>query len=336
MSAAPRAGEPAAPPEAAEAAAAARSRRGAFALKLVVSAALLALLFSRISLREVASLYARADLGLVVLAHVLFAASLVGSAFQWGLFLGAQGIRLPFRRLFGFYLVGLFFNNFLPANLGGDVVKVVDVSRAGGSRGGAVAATLMDRGVGLLVLLISGTLAAWAMGDALPFPELRGPLYLATLVIVIGFVALLSRRAFRRVAAIAARLPAGWPARTAGRLVDHASQFQMNRGVFLRALPVSIAIQALRIAVHYVAALALGVQVAPVVFLLVVPAIAIAVSLPISVGGFGVREGLGVVLFGRVGVAAREALAFELLAHLIAVAVSTAGGVLFAMRRRRA
>ncbi len=314
--------------------ASARRRRGAFALKLIVSAALLSLLFSRVSIREIAGLYAHADLGLVLLAHVLFAASIAGSAFQWGLFLRAQGITLPFRRLFGFYLVGLFFNNFLPANLGGDVVKVVDVARSGGSRGGAVAATLMDRGMGLLVLLVSGALAACAMGEALPFPEFRRPLYAGTIALAVVFAFLLSRRLLSRAAALAARAPAGWPARIAARLLAHAGGFQANRGVFLRALPVSIAIQALRIAVHYVAALALGVHVAPLVFLLVVPAIAIAVSLPISVGGFGVREGLGVVLFGRVGVGAPEALAFELLAHLIAVAVSAVGGVLFALRRR--
>jgi hypothetical protein len=48
------------------------------------------------------------------------------------------------------------------------------------------------------------------------------------------------------------------------------------------------------------------------------------------------REGVAVLLFGRLGVGAPQTLAFELLAHLVTVLVSASGGVLFALRKRRA
>lgn len=303
-------------------------------LKLLVSAALLGVLFSRVPFGEVLALFARGNLALVLLALLLFLASIVGSAFQWGLFLSAQGIRLPLAKRLDFYLVGLFFNNFLPANLGGDVVKVVHVAREGGSRGGAVVATLMDRAVGLLVLLAAGTGAAWVMGDRLPFPEFREPLYLATAAVLLAFATVFSRRLLRLAAGIAERIPWAPLAALGRRLLEHLARFQADRRAFLVSLAVSAGIQALRIGVHYVCALALGVSLSPLLFVLVVPAIAIAVTLPISLGGFGIREGLGVLLFGRVGVGAREALAFELLSHIVAVAVSAAGGILFALRRR--
>jgi uncharacterized protein (TIRG00374 family) len=307
-----------------------------FALKVVVSVALLAFLFSRIPAAEVVGLMTRARPGLVLLAIALFTASIAGSAVQWGLFLRAQGVTLPFGTLLQFYLVGLFFNNFLPATLGGDVVKVIDVHRAGGTRAAAVVATLMDRAMGLLVLVAAALAALWLAGDALPLPELRAPLVAASVLLAAVFAAILSRRALGLCAAAAARVPGRRPRDLAARLVEHVGRFQRDRRVFLVAFALSVGIQAIRIGVHYLAALALGVTVSPILFLIVVPVIAVAVTLPLSVGGWGMREGVAVLLFGRLGVGAPQTLAFELLAHLVTVLVSASGGVLFALRKRRA
>jgi uncharacterized protein (TIRG00374 family) len=323
-------------PQTAGAAPARRPGRAAFALKLIVSVALMALLFSRIPAAEVGGLLSLARPGPIFLAVVLFVVSIAGSAFQWRLFLRALGVSLPFRTAFGFYLVGLFFNNFLPATLGGDVVKVIDVHRAGGSRSAAVVATLMDRAMGLLVLMIAGLLAVWIAGDTLPYPELRAALHVATLAIVLVFAAILSRRVLALCARTAERIPPGRPRDLAVRLLGLLGDFQADRRVFLLALPVSLGIQAIRIGVHYLAAVALGVALPPVLFLLVVPVIAVAMTLPVSVGGWGVREGVAVVLFGRFGVASSVTLAFEVLAHLVTMLVSAAGGLLFALRKRRA
>jgi uncharacterized membrane protein YbhN (UPF0104 family) len=184
--------------------------------------------------------------------------------------------------------------------------------------------------------MAAAAVGAWAMGDALPFPELRRPAFVATLALFAAFGVLLSRRLLAVAERLIARAPLGPLSSAASRLLAHAGRFRERRRIFLAAIGLSVAIQTLRIGVHYVCALALGVSVSPVVFLLVVPAIAIAVTVPISLGGFGVREGVGVLLFGRAGVGAPEALAFELLSHLVAVAVSAAGGILFATRRRAA
>jgi glycosyltransferase 2 family protein len=333
---------PAAPPTsdsgAGEARTAARSGglSGALPLliRLAVSAALLVFLFSKVPLADVLALFGRARGDIVLLSAVLFALSLVGSAYQWWLFLRAQRIAIPFRRAMNFYLVGLFLNNFLPANVGGDVMKVIDVGRSGGTKVGALTATLLDRAMGLFVLVLAGTLAAVMLGDALPFPELRVPLVLSCAALVILFAAVLSRRVARVVEPVLRHVPGARLRRLAERLIAHVRMLHDDRRIFLVAFAVSVATQILRIAVHYLAAIALGVHVAPILFALLVPVIAVAITLPISIGGFGVREGLGVVLFGRVGVGSTEALAFELLSHLVAVLVSVWGGVLFILRAR--
>ena len=85
---------------------------------------------------------------------------------------------------------------------------------------------------------------------------------------------------------------------------------------------------------HFIVALSLGVRLHPMVFFLVIPIIAIIASIPVSLGGIGMREQTGVLLFGLFGVTAVLAFSVELLAYLIAVSASIPGGVIFLGRRR--
>ena len=68
--------------------------------------------------------------GVVWTLLLVFVLSVIAGAWQWGRLLAALGIALGWRKLLELYWVGLFFNNLMPGNLGGDVVKVVDLSRA--------------------------------------------------------------------------------------------------------------------------------------------------------------------------------------------------------------
>ena len=99
----------------------------------------------------------RATVGLAIL--VFFVSNVLG-ALQWHFLLAASGVRLTFAQTFRFYFVGLFFNNFLPANIGGDAIKIYDVSRGGSYVYRVTAVTLIDRFIGIfgLCLLFQKTL----------------------------------------------------------------------------------------------------------------------------------------------------------------------------------
>jgi hypothetical protein len=51
-----------------------------------------------------------------------------------------------------YYHVGLFFNNFLPANVGGDLARTLDASRSGSSRATALSTVILDRLIGTVSL----------------------------------------------------------------------------------------------------------------------------------------------------------------------------------------
>src|SRR2546430_687524 len=60
----------------------------------------------------------------------------------------------------GSFLVAAFFNNFLPSNIGGDVVRIRDTARKAGSKTLATTVILLDRGVGVIVLFFISAVGA--------------------------------------------------------------------------------------------------------------------------------------------------------------------------------
>ena len=75
---------------------------------------------------------------------------------------GAGRARAGARRCSASYLVAGFFNNFLPSNIGGDVIRIRDTARPARSKTLATTVVLVDRGLGLMGLVLVAALGATA------------------------------------------------------------------------------------------------------------------------------------------------------------------------------
>jgi len=306
-------------------------------VKIVVSVGLLIFLLSKISIEDLVGLARTLDRETIGLATIIFFVSNLLGALQWHVLLRSSGIRLPFFRSFRFYFVGLFFNNFLPANVGGDAVKIYDVSRLGGSVYQVTAVTLLDRLIGIFSLCLLAVVAVvlltgfWTGGSVTIY-----------LVVFLGCMAPLA--AFYFIGPLGKTLrwlvglirPLSMDKR-ASWILDTLSEFKTRRWLVLRLVWLSVIIQFLRVLTHVVAALALGVTFDGVVFALFfvfVPLLGLAMIPPVTVNGLGVREGLGILLFARAGIGRTDAFAIEFLTYLISVSISLLGLVFFVARRR--
>src|SRR6185503_10889429 len=141
-------------------------------VKAIVSIGLLALLFSRVDVSRLWGVARKASLGWLAFAQLLYLAMLLASALRWGVLLRAQHVRLPFSFLTQSFLVATFFNNFLPSNIGGDVIRVADTARAAGSKTLATTVVLIDRGLGVLGLAL---MAGFGLGTIIATPALLMP-----------------------------------------------------------------------------------------------------------------------------------------------------------------
>ena len=300
--------------------------------KGIVSVGLLLFLFKRIPLEQFATA-ARGVRGewLAGAGLLLFGSNLLG-AWQWSRLLHVVDIRIPFWKVCAYYHVGLFFNNFLPAGIGGDIARVADSSRHGATKTAALSAVMMDRIIGMLAI------ASLAMVTTLPAID-RFHLTLVY-VAVAGFFAL------SVVFVWAIFHPALLPAceRLLGRiglaslsphlddLADRLAGFRARPGLFGGMFVIAMLTQISRVGVHALVAKGLGLSIPMVYFFLFVPLLAVIVSLPISFNGIGVREGAGIVLFGLVGVDRAQAFSQQFLTYLVMVAVSLLGGLVFLAR----
>src|SRR5215467_7396632 len=152
------------------------------AVKLVVSIALLVLLFSRIDVAKLWASARQASLAWMTIALGFYAVSILVMVWRWWLLLEAQDVDMAFPKLFGSMSVALFFNNFLPSNIGGDVVRISDTAKVARSKTLAATVVLADRTMGMMGLVLVA-----ATGVSLVTSVRRAPLPIWPSGLWVGF-----------------------------------------------------------------------------------------------------------------------------------------------------
>ena len=301
-------------------------------LKVLVSVALFVWLFRRLQWSAIGPVLRHADPAWVGGAALLLLGSHLLASYQWARLLGAVEIELPFWKVASYYHVGLFFNNFLPANVGGDLARTLDAARSGSSRATALSTVLLDRLLGMVAL---GGLAVLSTLPAIDRFHLAAAYGGVVAFFVLGVVLLrsiLEPRVLATLERFMARVGLARFSPALDEMSGRLAAFRGQRRLLLRLIAVALVVQMMRIGVHVVFARALGLHVATAYFFLFVPLLAVIVSLPISLNGIGVREGAGMLLFGLVGLDRADAFALQFGTYLVAVGVSLLGGMVFLAR----
>ena len=135
-------------------------RYAIMAAKIAVSLLLLYFLFSRVDVGELWADARQASVLGLAIALFIYTLNMVASAWRWHILLEAQRVHVPRLRLFGSLLVAAFFNNFLPSNIGGDVIRIRDTAGPAQSKTLATTVVLVDRGLGLLALVLVAAIGA--------------------------------------------------------------------------------------------------------------------------------------------------------------------------------
>jgi glycosyltransferase 2 family protein len=265
-------------------------------------------------------------------AAAAFALSTVLGAWQWTRILRHAGVAVSARKMQALYWVGLFFNNFLPSNVGGDLVKVADLAVDTGKVLRPLAGTVLDRVLGLTALVTLAFAAGLVLGGAAPAGI---PWWALTLLVVptLGLAAaILSGRIGRLIAAMARRLlPPGLAARVAA-LLEELSVYRAEPWFVLQLGGLALVVQSLRVATHVGVAWAMGLDLSVETVLglyVVVPILGVAIVLPLSFNGLGVREFAATRLMPDMGIASASAFSLQVATYFVQVAVSLIGGVVF-------
>jgi uncharacterized membrane protein YbhN (UPF0104 family) len=308
------------------------------AFKLAVSIVLLAFLFSR---TDVATLWASvrsASISWLIVALAIYAVTVVASVWRWRLLLRAQGVHIGARRLATSYLVSLFFNNFLPSNIGGDVIRIRDTAAAAGSKTLATAVILIDRGLGLMGLVLvaaCGASLAATNGARNPSPVVPGWLWAGfVLVAALALPIVLAPAGLGRLLQPVRLLHPQWIDERVEKITAALYRFRDRPGALAGCFGGGVFVQAAFVAFYLAVAYALRVPVGLGDMAVIVPLSFVLQMAPVSINGFGVREAVFSLYFSRLGLPLQSALLVSLVPTALVMLFSLSGAAVYIGRGR--
>jgi uncharacterized protein (TIRG00374 family) len=305
-------------------------------LKIVVSGGLLYVLLSRVDLPRLWHTARTASIPWLAFALLLYFVMIAISAWRWGLLLAAQHLELGFGALLSSFLVATFFNNFLPSNIGGDVIRIRDSTKAARSMTLATTVVLLDRGLGLLGLVfvaaLGASLAAARSESAGPVgPGLLWLAFAGGSAITMAMVLL--PHGLGRLLRPLERLHQEWVRARIDNLTAALHKFRAALGALVSAFAGAIVVQLTIVAFYGAVAHALAIPIPLAHLAILIPLSFIVQMLPISVNGFGVREGIFTVYFTQLHLPAESALALSFISAALIMLFSTTGAVAYLGRR---
>lgn len=320
-------------------------------LKFALALALLAWLFLKLPDPQALWLeIVHSNKWLLLLGAGCYALAVAISGLKWGVLLHAAGIEVPTPRLLSYQWMAEFFNNFLPAQVGGDVMRGYAVASETHRTADATASVLIDRFIGLIVFMASAAVAAvimllWGKPDHRPFtPE--GLLFMRfaavgstilTLALCTVVAGLLSRRLKLLIERVIRLMP--FSTRTLPIWNKLATAFDVYRHK-PRALLTTAAGSALIVILTSINIWLIASAIQPgsiniLEVLAINPIIVFALLVvPLSPGGLGVRQVSFAGLFLFIGAGYALGTAVGLLQQLIGYVVSLPGGYLWVRGNR--
>jgi uncharacterized membrane protein YbhN (UPF0104 family) len=299
----------------------------ALVIRLFVTVVLLVYLFKSLSWQTILVALIHMHPSNIGVGLIVGSSGIVLSAYQWRVLLRAQHIHFDLADLIKLYMIGITVSHFLPTGFGGDAFKCFYVGRKSHNGVGATTATIMCRVTGfasmiILVIPVMIVLHQW-------FPFLLTLAFMlfcllgcTTIMGILLFTLLLPtfsknrwarHRFFTRLANVGTAL--------------HKSAL-MPRPI-CGALLYGAVFWLVAILNCYVYANALGIHEQLAFYFLAVPLAAIIASLPLSLNGFGLREGAFVYILSFVHVPSAAALLLVFVLDLQALFFALIGGCIY-------
>ncbi len=250
----------------------------------------------------------------VALTAPLFA---LVSAWKWKVLLAGRGYEVGLMSLFHMYVVGQFYNNFLPTSAGGDVVRAVMLRKRIEHGADAVGSIFVERltGLGVLTLFAVGALvvARPLWGDAkLMTAAGLGIAFAATVMVMVCLRPATSvlQRLLGRVG------PAAKLLAKVGQVQDALLAYRREAGTLAGAVAISVVFYAAAVGGTWVACWSLGATVPVWLLLAAVPIVMVVTMLPISFNGLGLWEWSFAATFVALGSSYELGLAVAVLLRL--------------------
>lgn len=296
-------------------------------LKVLVSLSALVLIIIFVDFSEIFSGLQKLSVPFVVAALLFYTGCQWLSCWRWQIILRSTGYRARMGVLFSSYFGGMFLNTLLPGAVGGDAYRVYRIAQQSQQSELAFVSVFLERITGVFALLAIALISIPPAFSLIGLWDVILLLVLCT-AMVAGMVMLIaSPRLLKFSQPWLNRLKLRVLSEKLSNIQHLLRVFAQHRLAMALTLLLSVLFQLLVVLYYYLIAQQLQISVS-YLQLLIFTAIIVAITLlPISLGGLGVKEGLLVYLFSRVGLSAEEAIVLSLTVTALSWLLSLPGGL---------
>lgn len=298
-----------------------------YLIKLIVSAVLLYLIVRNIDVQATATAAARIPLLTLTTALLLQIASNCVATSRWYVIMNKIGVSGSFFFFLRSFFKGAFFNQGLPTSIGGDGLRIIDATRIAAHKEDAVFGVFIDRVIGLAGLLLLNIAALLINHTLLP-----ANIYLPLLgILTLLFLGLVALYFLRRMPLFTADNLMGY----LGRLSIRYHQVYSSAPAILLQTGLSVLTHLLAMTAFYILGNGLGLHYPLMVYLALVPPVILLTILPVSLAGWGIREGAMIGIFLMIGADKATVLSFSIIYGLINLVASLPGLVVYLAQKSR-
>ena len=286
-------------------------------VRIIITIVILGLIFRNIEIKSVKGIIFNADLKLLFLAIIFQLLSTLLAGYRWGKVMH----ELKFGQHNFFYIrsyfKGSFFNQGLPTSIGGDAVRVLDVAGNGHRKRDAFIGVFIDRVLGLTGLLILNLVANFFLPDLLP-QNLFLMINVMVISGIIGFILFIYIHKIKQ-------LNKGRLLQYILRISEHLNHILHNgRSISFHAF-VGVLIHLFSIINVYLVGKSVGLEYDLLTISVIVPPVFLLTLIPVSLAGWGIREGAMIGFFSLIGGNNANILSMSILYGIILIIASLPG-----------
>jgi uncharacterized protein (TIRG00374 family) len=296
-------------------------------IKLIITIVMFYFLFQYVNFTNLLDILAKSHGGTIFIAIIFQLASTYLAAYRWRLIMKL----LVFKESVSYYVVsyfkGTFFNQVLPSSIGGDAVRIIDLTQKGYDKKDAFYGVFVDRVVGLVGLLVLNLFATIIFFGAFDF-HFSILIILITVGGISGFFALfyLNKIKFLEHYKFLNLFH---------RLANRLNKLYTSKVLLLQHIFISVIVHTLTILAIYSLALSIDFHIDFKIFLIALPPVFLLTIVPISLAGWGIREGAMVGIFMLVGADQTKVLAMSILYGILLI-VSALPGSYYWVKSKKA
>lgn len=307
-----------------------------YAIKLAVGIGLFALLlFKNINTDNLINILSSVKweyIYIIIALHVIL--DLV-SSIKWGIFIKERGYNISLMRLFNIYLIGRFFNNFVPSSTGGDIARAYFLGKQINSYSKSAASILMERFTGLIAIIFMAIIFSLINIQILKEPVIGISIGILIIVCIL-FLLFFNPELVKKIAVKFHFLPLSkkiFPIMK--KLLEDVSYFRRKYKLLQNAMLLSFLFHLLSSFNVYLCCLAIGLNPTFLDIIVINSIIRVVVIIPVSPNNIGWWEWAFSVFLVYAGATIAQGFTVALIIRAKTFIFSLLGGILFLLEKNK-